>query len=48
MKCEHCKNNIEEHFLNKPLGTVMKDSKGKKHWFCNKCQTLGKEELLGE
>jgi len=39
MKCEICKNHIETHFLNKILGTVVKDAKGKKHSVCKKCQT---------
>ena len=46
MKCENCKEKIEEIFLNKIVGTVIKDEKGKKHYFCSNCQKLGKEELL--
>jgi len=47
MKCELCKQSIEETFLKKPLGTVVKDAKGKKHWFCSSCHTgKTKEELL--
>ena len=47
MKCDICKSNVEETFLKKPIGTYMKDSKGKKHLVCNKCQKkYKKEELL--
>lgn len=47
MKCTRCKEKIEETFLNKPLGTVVKDGDGKKHWFCKGCQQgKTKEELL--
>jgi hypothetical protein len=46
MKCEKCKKNIDTTFLNKLVGTVMKDKKGKKHYFCNECQKkYNKEEL---
>ena len=38
MKCEICKNKIVETFLNKPLGTYVKDKKGKKHIVCTDCQ----------
>lgn len=40
MKCELCKNQIETTFLNKILGTYVKDSKGKKHVVCKQCQTI--------
>ncbi len=48
MKCEICKNKIEETFLKKISGTFVKDSKGKKHIICNDCQKKypDKEELL--
>ena len=38
MKCEICKKKIEETFLKKILGTVVKDKKGKKHYVCPECQ----------
>jgi hypothetical protein len=46
MKCEICKKKVEETFLNKPLGTYMKDKKGKRHLVCQNCQrTHSKKEL---
>lgn len=49
MKCAICKEKIEETFLKKLLGTVVKDAKGKKHWVCSACQKgKSKEELLTE
>jgi hypothetical protein len=38
MKCEICKKAVEETFLRKPLGTYLKDKKGKKHLVCDSCQ----------
>ena len=47
MKCESCKEKLSETFLKKIIGTVVKDKKGKKHYFCNKCQSkLGTKEAL--
>jgi len=47
MKCESCNQKIEEIFLNKILGTVVKDEKGKKHYICSECQrNNSKEEIL--
>ncbi len=47
MKCEACGARLGETFLNKPLGTLVKDERGKGHWLCSKCQRgKGKEELL--
>jgi len=48
MKCEICNNKVEETFLKKILGTVIKDSKGKKHFICPECQKKypKKEEIL--
>ena len=48
MKCEICKKKIEEIFLDKILGTYIKDKKGKKHTVCQNCQKehKTKEELL--
>ncbi|MFH1054294.1 MAG: hypothetical protein V1740_07785 [Candidatus Woesearchaeota archaeon] len=47
-KCEICKKKIEETFLKKMVGTVVKDEKGKKHFVCSSCQTKSKDkkELL--
>ena len=48
MKCEICGSNIGETFLKKPIGTYVKDGKGKKHLVCFECQKKSKtkEELL--
>jgi DNA-directed RNA polymerase subunit RPC12/RpoP len=48
MKCDICKKKISETFLQKPIGTYVKDSKGKKHLVCDECQSKinSKEELL--
>ncbi|MBI2107594.1 hypothetical protein HYT54_00550 [Candidatus Woesearchaeota archaeon] len=48
MKCEICGNKIESTFLNKILGTYIKDAKGRKHTICFECQKKfnSKEELL--
>ena len=48
MKCSICKKKMGETFLSKPIGTYVKDSKGKKHLVCDECQKkLGsKEEML--
>lgn len=48
MKCEICKNKIGETFLNKPIGTYVKDEKGKRHIVCFECQKKlkTKEEIL--
>ncbi|MFH1316187.1 MAG: hypothetical protein ABII01_01595 [Candidatus Woesearchaeota archaeon] len=47
-KCEACKEKITETFLKKLVGTVVKDSKGKKHYICQKCQKKfpTKKEIL--
>ena len=39
MKCEICKKKINETFLKKPIGTYIKDAKGKKHSVCHECQS---------
>ena len=44
MKCEICKNKIEETFLKKIIGTHIKDAKGKKHLVCNDCQQKFKND----
>jgi len=48
MKCEICKKEIETTFMNKILGTHVKDDKGKKHVVCFECQKkfLTKKEIL--
>jgi len=49
MKCEICKKNVKETFLNKIVGTYVKDEKGKKHVICFECQKKfnnNKEEIL--
>ena len=50
MKCNICKNKIQETFLNKIIGTVVKDSKGKKHSICFECQKKfkNKQDILKE
>jgi len=48
MKCEICSKRIGETFLSKPIGTYVKDAKGKKHAVCDECQrnTPSKKEIL--
>ncbi len=50
MKCELCKKGIEQTFLNKILGTIVKDEKGKQHVICFECQKKfqKKEEILAQ
>jgi hypothetical protein len=49
MKCEICRNKVEEIFLNKVLGTYIKDAKGKRHLVCKQCQKqYSKEEILSK
>tara|TARA_Y100000034_G_scaffold10237_1_gene10804 strand:+ start:1293 stop:1448 length:156 start_codon:yes stop_codon:yes gene_type:complete len=50
MKCSICKTKIQETFLNKIIGTVVKDAKGKKHSICFECQKKfkNKEEILNK
>ena len=38
MKCEICNKTIETTFMEKILGTYIKDGKGKKHAICQECQ----------
>ncbi len=46
-KCDLCKEKLQQTFLNKNLGTMLKDAKGKKHWICKNCQKgKSKEEML--
>ena len=48
MKCSICNKTIEMTFLNKIIGTYVKDSKGKLHAICFECQKkfASKEEIL--
>ncbi len=48
MRCEICKQKVEETFLEKPIGTYIKDKNGKKHMVCFECQKKfrTKEEIL--
>ena len=51
MNCSICKKKIEETFLKKVIGTVIKDVKGKKHYVCSECQGKldnDKEEMLAK
>lgn len=38
MKCRLCGNKIETTFMEKIIGTYIKDDKGKKHAICFECQ----------
>jgi len=38
MKCDVCGHKINKIFLDKVVGTCVKDSKGKKRWVCPDCQ----------
>jgi len=48
MKCEICNKKIDTTFLNKIVGTYVKDAKGKKHMICFECQKRfkDKDEML--
>ncbi|MBC8495235.1 hypothetical protein H8D36_03720 [archaeon] len=47
MKCDICGKKIEKTFLNKIVGSYMRNSKHKKKVVCPECQKkYGKEELL--
>ncbi|MBW2997349.1 hypothetical protein KY349_03355 [Candidatus Woesearchaeota archaeon] len=48
MKCAICKKKIVGTFLNKPIGTYVKDKKGKKHTVCSECQKkfASKKDML--
>jgi len=37
-KCEVCNEKVGETFLNKAIGTYVKDTNGKKHLVCASCQ----------
>ncbi|MBI4140077.1 hypothetical protein HY483_03900 [Candidatus Woesearchaeota archaeon] len=38
-KCDICGQEVQKTFLDKILGTIIKDEKGKKHEICNSCQS---------
>ncbi|MBN1793271.1 hypothetical protein JW826_06320 [Candidatus Woesearchaeota archaeon] len=42
MKCDLCGSRIETTFLNKPVGTYVKNEKGKKKLVCSHCQRSGR------
>ncbi|MFC1741211.1 hypothetical protein ACFL3V_01610 [Nanoarchaeota archaeon] len=48
MKCDICKGKIPETFLKKPIGTYIKNEKGKKKTVCSECQSKfrTKKEIL--
>jgi len=48
MKCSVCSKAIETTFLNKILGTYVKNGRGKQHPVCFECQKkfASKEEIL--
>ena len=48
MKCSICNKSISTTFLDKLIGTYVKDSKGKLHAVCFECQKKfnSKEEIL--
>ncbi|MDP3765373.1 MAG: hypothetical protein Q8R04_02570 [Nanoarchaeota archaeon] len=48
MKCTICGKSIDTTFLNKIIGTHVKDNKGKLHAICFECQKKfnSKEEIL--
>jgi hypothetical protein len=48
-KCAICNKRIDVTFLNKIIGTHVKDSKGKRHTVCFECQKkFNKQEILGK
>ena len=48
MNCEICKKNVGTAFLEKVIGTYVKDEKGKRHLICFDCQKKlkTKEEII--
>ena len=51
MKCEICKNKIEDMYLKKIKGTYIKDEKGKRYAICSECQHRlenSKEQMLAK
>ncbi len=47
-KCDICGKKIEMTFLNKLVGTVMRNENGKKKNVCSQCQKQFKKEELKE
>jgi hypothetical protein len=43
MKCDVCGAKIETTFLNKLIGTFVKDAKGKRKAMCPACQRKGEK-----
>jgi len=48
MNCDICKKKVEQTFLNKLIGTYVKNSKGKKKIVCPACQKTNTKEELKE
>ena len=48
VKCEICGEKVQKTFLNKILGTYMKDSHGKQRVICQNCQKEYDDEKLKE
>ena len=48
MDCELCKQKVAETFLKKPIGTWVKDGKGKRHLVCHACQKRLGEKVKEE
>ncbi|MFH1588959.1 MAG: hypothetical protein ABIB43_00120 [archaeon] len=46
MKCDVCGKKVETTFLNKVIGTYMKNKKSKKKLVCKKCQKENSKENL--
>ncbi len=46
MNCEVCGKRLGETFLNKIVGTYVKDSKGKKRCVCFECQKKFPEKAM--
>lgn len=44
MKCDITKKEIQKNFLDKLIGTVIKDEKGKKHFISAEAQALYKND----
>ena len=46
-KCEICKSNVEQTFLEKPIGTIIKKN-GKQYLICSQCQKKHSIEEIKE
>lgn len=44
VKCDLCDGKIQTTFLNKLIGTFVRDKNGKKKVICNSCQKLNKDK----